>query len=229
MNEPGDTPIPGAHPGPATRKGEETRERILAVARELIHQHGFKQTGLADILTASRVPKGSFYFYFRSKEELATELLRRHRVVYREAMERDVFPPGGETIPQLVAFFRGSAQRQADDGCKSGCMLGNLAAEIGDMHEDLRREVVASFLEMREALAAVLARGQARGELKSDFAPEQAAEFLMSVMEGAVLLAKARREPAAFVAVEFSLARYLETLRNPAPPHSAGPTNGGIA
>lgn len=229
MNEPIDTPIHGVHPGPATRKGEETRERILAVARDLIHQQGFKQTGLADILAASRVPKGSFYFYFRSKEELAIELLRQHRVVYREAMERDVFPPGGETIPQLVAFFRGSAQRQADAGCKSGCMLGNLAAEIGDIHEDLRREVVASFLEMRDALAAVLARGQARGELKSDFAPEQAAEFLMSVMEGAVLLAKARREPAAFAAVEFSLVRYLETLRNPAPPHSAGPTNGGIA
>jgi len=217
------------HAAPATRKGEETRERILMVARELIHQHGFKQTGLADILAASRVPKGSFYFYFRSKEDLAKELLQRHRAGYRAAMERDVFPPGGDAIPQLVAFFRGSAQRQADEGCKSGCLLGNLAAEIGDMHEDLRREVVATFLEMREALACVLARGQARGELKSDFAPEQAAEFLMSVMEGSVLLAKARREPAAFAAVESSLVRYLETLRNPVAPRSAGPTSGRIA
>jgi TetR/AcrR family transcriptional repressor of nem operon len=217
------------HAAPATRKGEETRERILTVARDLIHQHGFKQTGLADILAASRVPKGSFYFYFRSKEELATELLRRHRAGYREAMERDVFPPGGETIPQLVAFFRGSAQRQAADGCKSGCLLGNLAAEIGDIHEDLRREVVASFMEMRQALTCVLARGQARGELKTDFAPEQAAEFLMSVMEGSVLLAKARREPAAFAAIESSVARYLETLRNPARPPSAATMSGGIS
>jgi TetR/AcrR family transcriptional repressor of nem operon len=226
MNEPVDTP---AHAALATRKGEETRERILNAARELIHAQGFKQTGLADILAASRVPKGSFYFYFRSKEELATELLRRHRVTYREAMEREVFPPEGETIPQLVAFFHGSAQRQADAGCKSGCMLGNLAAEIGDMHEDLRREVVASLLEMRQSLSCVLARGQARGELKSDFVPDQAAEFLMSVMEGSVLLAKARREPAAFAAVESSLARYLETLRNPVPPHAAGLKSGGIA
>ena len=226
MSQPVDTP---PHAAPATRKGEETRERILDAARDLIHQHGFKQTGLADILAASRVPKGSFYFYFRSKEELAKELLQRQRAGYREAMERDVFPSDGEAIPQIVAFFRGSAQRQAEDGCKSGCLLGNLAAEIGDIHEDLRREVVASFLEMRQVLTGVLARGQGRGELKTDFAPEQAAEFLMSVMEGSVLLAKARREPAAFAAIESSLARYLDTLRNPARPPSAVPPIGGTS
>jgi len=229
MNERIDSSIAAGLPGPPTRKGEETRERILAAATELIHRHGFKQTGLADILAASHVPKGSFYFYFRSKEDLAKELLQRYRAGYREAMARDVFPPDGEAIPQLVAFFHTSAQRQADAGCKAGCLLGNLAAEIGDLHDDLRREVVASFLEMRRALAVVLARGQERGELMTDFAPEQAAEFLMSVMEGSILLAKARREPAAFVAVEMSLARYLETLRNPALPRAAAPMSGGIA
>jgi len=210
---------PGAAPtaAPATRRGEETRERILQAARELIHQHGYKETGLAEILAVSRVPKGSFYFYFRSKEDLVKELLRRYRDGYRETMEREVFPASGESIPQIVAFFRLSAQRQADAGCKSGCLLGNLAAEISDIHEDLRREVVASFTEMRESLAAVLARGQERGELAGDFVPEHAAFFLMSVMEGTVLLAKAHRTPFAFVAAEASLVRYLETLRNPRP------------
>jgi len=186
-------------------------------------------SGVGATVAAGRVPKGRFYLDFRSKEELGRELLRRHRSGYREAMERDVFPPDGEAIPQIIGFFRGSAQRQAADGCKSGCLLGNLAAEIGDIHEDLRREVVASFMEMRQALTCVLARGQARGELKTDFAPEQAAEFLMSVMEGSVLLAKARREPAAFAAIESSVARYLETLRNPARPPSAATTSGGIS
>lgn len=206
--------------GPVTRKGEETRDRILAAATELIHRRGFKETGVAEILAASGVPKGSFYFYFKSKEELGRELLIRYRVTARERLERDVFPPTGEVIPQVVAFFRSSASSQAEGGCQAGCLLGNLAAEITDIHEDLRREVVQCFLELKGAFADALERGQRSQELAADFAPEAAAEFLMSVMEGSILLAKASREPAAFEGVQVSLVRYLETLRNPNCPHS---------
>jgi TetR/AcrR family transcriptional regulator, transcriptional repressor for nem operon len=102
---------------PATRKGEETRDRILAAATELIHKRGFKETGLSDILAASGVPKGSFYFYFKSKEDLGRELLVRYRTGAREYLEREAFPPTGEVIPQFVEFFALSAQSQADGGC----------------------------------------------------------------------------------------------------------------
>ncbi len=210
---------------PATRKGEETRERILAAATELIHLRGFKETGLADILAASGVPKGSFYFYFRSKEDLGRELLARYREQARVRLERDAFPPTGEVIPQVVEFFRAMARGQAEGGCKAGCLLGNLAAEMTDIHEDLRREVVRCFDDLREAFTDALERGQNTGELARDFVPAAAADFLMSVMEGAILLAKARREPAAFDGVQDSLMRYLDTLRT-ARPLTALPTGG---
>ena len=58
-----------------------------------------------------------------------------------------------------------------------------------------------------------MARGQARGELSTDFAPEAAADFFLSVFEGSILLAKARRDPQALEASLSMLARYLETLR----------------
>lgn len=210
---------------PATRKGEETRERILAAATELIHRRGFKETGLADILAASGVPKGSFYFYFRSKEDLGRELLVRYRERARAHLEREAFPPTGEVLPQVVAFFDATARSQADGGCEAGCLLGNLAAEVTNIHEDLRREVVRCFLDLREAFADALERGQNSGELAPDFDPGAAADFLMSVLEGSILLAKARREPGAFAGVQDSLTRYLETLRNPRP--LTAPKNGG--
>lgn len=223
MNATNDT-APGH--APATRKGEETRERILAAATELIHRQGFKETGLADILAASGVPKGSFYFYFKSKEDLGRELLSRYRVTARERLEREAFPPTGEVIPQIVEFFRRSAQVQADAGCEAGCLLGNLAAEVTNIHEDLRRELTQCFLDLKEAFADALERGQRNGELAADFAPDAAAEFLMSVLEGSILLAKARREPAAFDGVQASLTRYLDTLRNPSRPLTASTIGG---
>ena len=213
---------------PATKKGEETRERILAVATELIHARGFKETGLADILAESGVPKGSFYHYFPSKEDLGRELLVRFRIEARAHLEREAFPPTGEVLPQFVAYFAEMARLQAEGGCKSGCLLGNLAAEVANIHEDLRREVARCFDELREVFADALERGQRTGELAPDFEPAAAAEFLVSVMEGSILLAKARREAAGFVGVQASLGRYLESLKNPARPTPA-PALGGLS
>ena len=212
----------------ATKKGEETRDRILAAATELIHVQGFKETGLSDILAKSGVPKGSFYHYFSSKEDLGRELLVRYRHEAREYLEREAFPPTGAVIPQFVRYFAESARLQTEGGCKAGCLLGNLAAEITNIHEDLRREVAQCFVELREVFADALERGQRTAELAGDFAPDAAAEFLVSVMEGSILQAKARREPTAFAGVQISLHRYLASLQNPARPLDA-PFLGGIA
>jgi TetR/AcrR family transcriptional repressor of nem operon len=203
-------PVTGV--SPATRKGEETRERILAAATELIHQRGFKNTGVAEILAASGVPRGSFYFYFESKEELGCVLLARYRERQREELP-GVFPEDAPAIPTILAFFDKSVRSQVEGGCKSGCLLGNLAAEITDEHQGLRRELAGVIEDVERALAGALARGQARGELRADFAPDAAATFVLSVFEGSILLAKARREPRALEASMTMLARYLETLR----------------
>ena len=189
-----DTAQPAAGASPATKKGEETRERILETATELIHQRGFKNTGVAEILAASGVPRGSFYFYFESKEELGCVLLARYRERQRAALP-EVFPEDAPAIPTILAFFEESVRSQIEGGCKSGCLLGNLAAEITDEHRGLRLELAGVIQDVEHALAGALARGQARGELRADFAAEAAATFVLSVFEGSILLAKARRDP----------------------------------
>ena len=196
---------------PATKKGEETRDRILAAATDLIHQRGYKATGVAEIVAASGVPKGSFYFYFASKEELGRVLLQRYREKQREELVR-IFPEDAAAIPTIRAFFESAVRMQSDAGCKSGCLLGNLAAEITES-EELRMVLAGTLHDLQQALAGAVTRGQASGELSADFAPEAAADFFLSVFEGSILLAKARRDPQALEAGLSMLARYLETLR----------------
>jgi TetR/AcrR family transcriptional repressor of nem operon len=204
---------PASAQAPATKKGEETRNRILEAATRLIHERGYKNTGLQDILTESGVPRGSFYFYFPSKEALGLALLTLYRARHRAELEATVFPPTGPAIAQIVAFFEHTVLRQMEGGCKQGCLLGNLAAELTDENESLRRAIADVFIDLRDSIARTLARGQATGELTPDFDPSHAAEFLLSVFEGAILMAKARRDPAALTASSEMLNRYLHTLR----------------
>jgi TetR/AcrR family transcriptional repressor of nem operon len=210
MNEP--TTLPTTVSPPSTKKGEETKARILAAATELIHRNGFRKTGLTDILVASGVPKGSFYFYFESKDALGKELLARFRERQRELLLTKVFPPDGRAMPQLLAFFQETLRSQTAGGCKAGCLLGNLAAEITDENPGIQQEVAETFLELKQIMAGAIARGQASGELRTDFAADAAAEFLISVMEGSILVAKARRDPAAIESSTVMIARYLTTL-----------------
>src|SRR5258708_4349811 len=128
------TPLAGSAtvPAPATKKGEETRARILEAATQLIHERGYKNTGVQDILEESGVPRGSFYVYFPSKEALGLELLTLYRARHRAELEATVFPPEGSATAQIAAFFEHSVLRQMEGGCKRGCLLGNLAAELTD-------------------------------------------------------------------------------------------------
>ncbi|MEW6139030.1 MAG: TetR/AcrR family transcriptional regulator [Thermodesulfobacteriota bacterium] len=68
----------------ATSKGEKTRARVLAVARELINQKGFRSTSVNDIIEASGVKKGNLYFHFAGKEELGLAVLGQ---AHKELME----------------------------------------------------------------------------------------------------------------------------------------------
>ena len=200
---------------PCKKKGEETRERILAAADELVLRQGYKNTGLADILLASGVPRGSFYFYFKSKRDLGRELITRYRDAFvREVVMRTVVG-GGPVVPQILALFRETARIKSGEGYRGGCLLGNLAAEISEVDEELRVEVAQTLRELRDLFKGVLEQGQASGELRPDFSAEAAGEFLLAVLEGSILLFKAKREPSSFANCESMLTRYLGSLALP--------------
>ena len=56
----------------------DTKRKILEHGARLVHMKGFNHTGIQEILEVAGVPKGSFYFYFKSKEEFGLELVDYH-------------------------------------------------------------------------------------------------------------------------------------------------------
>src|SRR5262245_41369913 len=56
----------------------EVRTRLLETGRAVVHKQGFNGCGVQDITEAARVPKGSFYNYFESKESMAAEILEEY-------------------------------------------------------------------------------------------------------------------------------------------------------
>ncbi|OGK79758.1 MAG: hypothetical protein A2X52_01800 [Candidatus Rokubacteria bacterium GWC2_70_16] len=176
-------------------KGAATRDQILDVAGRLIHLRGYHATSLDEVLKESGVGKGNFYYYFKSKEDLGYAIIDRTIQGFTERTLEPAFAdPSADPLRQIGEFLDRVLDNQRQRNCVGGCPMGNLASELSDIHEGFRQRLAGIFVAWRGKLAETLARGQARGSLRSDLDPMSAAQFLVAALEGAILMTKVTRE-----------------------------------
>lgn len=196
--------------GSRSRSGRTTREAILAAATRLIHVHGYNQTSLDDVLRESGVGKGNFYYHFKSKEDLGYAILDQ---VVASFLERTLEPcfsdPDGRPLAQIRCFLDRVLEAQRERNCVGGCPLGNLAAELSDVHEGFRTRLARVFAAWRERLTQALREARRHGEVGDDCRPEAVADFLVAGLEGAILLTKVTKDIAVMEQCVAEMKRYL--------------------
>jgi len=176
-------------------KGAATRDQILNAAARLIHIQGYQCTTLDDVLRESGVGKGNFYYYFKSKEDLGYAMIDRTTQAFVEQSLGPAFADAeADPIAQIDAFLDRVLEAQRQRNCVGGCVMGNLASELSDVHEGFRQRLVGIFDIWRARLAEAVSRGQGRGSLRADVDATRVAQFLVAGLEGAILLSKVTRD-----------------------------------
>jgi TetR/AcrR family transcriptional regulator, transcriptional repressor for nem operon len=178
-----------------TKEGKSTREVLIEAATRLIHLKGYQNTSLDDVLTASGVGKGNFYHYFKSKQDLGYAILDR---VVDAFLQRGLEPcfadPDGARLGQIRCFLGRIRDAQHERNCVGGCVFGNLAAELSDVHEGFRARLTRLFARWRTRLTQALEEAQQRGEVTAACRPEAVGHFLVASLEGAILLTKLTKD-----------------------------------
>ncbi|MGJ8573123.1 MAG: TetR/AcrR family transcriptional regulator [Hoeflea sp.] len=176
------------------KKSELTRSRILAEGRSLVLAQGFGGLGLTELLNASNVPKGSFYYYFASKEAFGCEMLSAYVVDYLAVLDTIIARPE-PAAERLDSFF--SAALGGDAGSMADrCLVVKLAAEIADLSEDMRHILDEGVIAVCDRLEALLRAGIEDGSITPQADPGSAAALLYSQWLGAAIIAKLSRRPA---------------------------------
>jgi TetR/AcrR family transcriptional regulator, transcriptional repressor for nem operon len=176
-------------------KGAATRDQILNAAARLIHVQGYQCTTLDDVLRESGVGKGNFYYYFKSKEDLGYTMIDRTTQAFVERSLGPAFADAeADPIAQISAFLDRVLEAQRQRNCVGGCVMGNLASELSDVHEGFRQRLVGIFDLWRARLAEAVSRGQGRGSVRADVDATRVAQFLVAGLEGAILLSKVTRD-----------------------------------
>lgn len=195
---------------PRARDGRSTREAVISAATRLIHVHGYNRTSLDDVLRESGVGKGNFYYHFKSKEDLGYAILDK---IVDGFLERTLEPcfadADGAPLGQIRCFLDRVLQAQRERNCVGGCVMGNLASELSDVHEGFRTRLATLFTAWQARLASALQSAQRRGELVTAPEPETLARFVVACLEGAILLAKVSKDIRVMEQCVTELKRYL--------------------
>ncbi|MDV7220278.1 TetR/AcrR family transcriptional regulator [Streptomyces prunicolor] len=176
-------------------------EKILAAGRSLFEARGYSALGVAEICKAAGVPKGSFYYFYASKEALALAVVDEHWADQRREWTRilsGVGKDGGDAggaqpLDRLRKLFEETeaGQHAVQQGCGTvlGCLFGNLSLEMSNQTEAVRARLQEIFDAQVEMVAAVIGEARERGDVTVNDSRE-AARSVVAQLEGQVMFAK---------------------------------------
>jgi TetR/AcrR family transcriptional regulator, transcriptional repressor for nem operon len=190
----------------------DTRTRILDAAARLFHEQGFHGTGISTILREADVNAGSLYHAFPSKEALLEGVLERYTQLLRPVVMDPVEAATQDPIERVFALLSQYRTWLAPINFTMGCPIGNLALEVGDSHTRARALIRQNFDGWSAVVESWLVAAGDRLPASLDRA--QLADFILTVMEGGVMLSRAAGSPAPFDQSVAELRAYFDLLES---------------
>lgn len=167
-----------------TKKGSETRARILNAARSLYSSHGSDGTTLEDIITASGVTKGAFYHYFNSKEVLCLELIELVTKEYEDMIEG--IDPCLGPVDKLQELIRTLDQLNSSGKWVNGKLMIRLSADSDDGHPEMKEKLGNFWRRFSRVFEEIIEQCQQAGQLTQNIDAHTQAKMIMSLIAGSI-------------------------------------------
>ena len=177
---------------PLTRRGRETRQRIVAAAAELMFDNGVAETTLEDIRAAAGVSGSQVYHYFADKQALVRAVIDYQTDVVLDAQGAHL--DRLDTLPGLRAWRDFLVDHQRRLGCRGGCPIGALGAEVAENDTAARLAAARGLRRWEGRIRDGFQAMHARGDLPAGTDPEDLALATLAALQGGLLLTQLQRE-----------------------------------
>jgi len=194
-----------------TPRGRATRERIVAVAAELMLEHGVAGTGVDDVQAAAHVSASQLYHYFGDKRNLV-----RAVVDYQNDFvlaQQEPLLSSLDSMEALRAWRDLLVAAAEETGCRGGCAIGTLSGELAEAHPDCREALADGYRRWESAIRSGLRKMQERGELRRGADPDRLALALLTAVQGGATIAQVRRDTEPLKAGIDTVLEHIESLR----------------
>lgn len=200
------------------RRSEHVREALIQAGMEQISHFGYHGTGIKQILDEVKVPKGSFYNFFASKEAFVAEVIQAYIADTQQQQQAFITGAGKDLSAkeQLRTIYEYSVSKIAATDFRSSCLIGSLSIEIGAESEECRAELKNASQQWIDFFTDLISQAQDAGDIRNDLSAAQLARIYWATWEGALIKLQMNKDIAP--AIE-TMALMLDDLMRP---NSAG-------
>src|SRR5258708_7091458 len=192
----------------AVTKGERSRQKIVETAAVLFNQKGFTGCSMGDIVAASGLEKGTLYGHFSTKEELA---LLAFDYAWKDTSDKRV--RNVDTVLNAVEKLKLHVDNYVNTpSFPGGCPLLNFAVDADDGNLALRTRVRKALKGWEDFLAKIVEDGQSAGEINPEINPHSVANLVISILEGATVVARINNRSPPLDDAQRHLHLHLETV-----------------
>jgi TetR/AcrR family transcriptional repressor of nem operon len=172
---------------PRPKQNEHTREALIEVGIKHISQHGYHGTGIKQILDELKVPKGSFYNYFNSKEAFVAELIEADIHANAKEIQPLLDDVNLNPIQKLRALFEKGRQKYSEQNGKQGCLVASVANDIGDSSALCQQAMQRSVNALNKLLSGLISEAQIQQLIRTDLPAKQLATLMWTAWEGSLI------------------------------------------
>jgi len=169
---------------------QDTKLKIIEAGAKIIHHKGFNHTGIQEVLNAANVPKGSFYFYFNNKEDFGMHVIEFFNDMIRNLLSPFVEKKEISPVQRMEKIFDCYIQLFTDLKFQYGCPIGNLGQEMGDLSPVFREKLSESVKLIVKIYKKLLDEASENGEVPEDIDTKEAASFIVTSWQGALIRMK---------------------------------------
>lgn len=169
---------------------ESTRDKLILASIQIMAVKGFNNTGIAEILAEVKVPKGSFYHYFKSKDDLGVAIIEQYGQQMRESLESHLQAAQGSAMNRLKSYFCQILAYFEENFCRCNCLLGNLGQELAIQNPAMREIIFTHYRAVERIIADVLRQAKTEGELAESADETILAKMFFAAWEGCLVRAK---------------------------------------
>ncbi|UCF66268.1 MAG: TetR/AcrR family transcriptional regulator [Acidobacteriota bacterium] len=201
----------------ATKTGASTRARLLDAAEEMINRQGFAATSIDQIIDKVGMTKGTFFYHFKTKNELARALIERFAAAdqqfLRSSMER-AEKLSDDPLQQVLIFVGLLIEvgEQLDANPQPGCLFATYCYERGLFDEETHRVIADAMMSWRRVLGGKLRAAAEQHPPKTEADLDSLADMLTVVFEGAFVMSRSISGPGVFAAQLRHYRAYLQLL-----------------
>ncbi|MBS9464030.1 TetR/AcrR family transcriptional regulator [Flagellimonas sp. 389] len=170
---------------------KENIHRALETGVKVLSQKGYHNLGLREFLENAEIPSGSFYYYFKSKEDFAAKVLEHYGDKVAAYFTLRLLESDAPHKTRLETVFNEELERLESTACKEGCMVGTLTSEIAGQNEFIQKVADGNYKKWQDIFERFFLEGQENGAFSKDFKASEMAVFFLTSRQGVMTRMKA--------------------------------------